>query len=480
MSEFISNVLKLVSGSVIAQILAVLLIPIITRLYTPEDYGLFSLILAIIAIIAIFSSLSYQLAIMLPKEDEDAAHIVALCFVLILFSSIITGLIFFFFAIPIANVLNAPALNQYLWFIPFLVFSTAIFSVLTYWNSRRKRFGVYAVAQVVNSLSTKGIQIGLAIPSTSLFGLIFGYIIGNICGLLIMLKAYHEDISLFKKITLKKIKDMAVRYKKFPLFNSFSTTANLISTQITPIIFAFFFNPTIVGYYAIALHVISMPMQLIGNAIGQVFFQRASEENNKTGNIKNIVTELHRRLLTVWIFPTLLLMILGPQLFLFVFGNAWSESGLYAAILAPWFLLVFITSPLSTLFNVFERLEINLALNALVLISRIMVLLIGGFIGDPIITLILFSLTGVIFVGGSNYYILRIAGVDILKEMKINLLIFIKALLIIIPLIIIKYIKVPTYIVFGFAGFLLILFYYIMMREDPILKNLLLSIVGKR
>lgn len=468
------------SGSVIAQILAVLLIPIITRLYTPEDYGLFSLILAITAIIAIFSSLSYQLAIMLPKEDEDAAHIVALCGILILFSSILTGVICIFFADTLANALNVPALTHYLWCVPFLVFFTAIFSVLSYWNSRRKRFGVYAIAQVTNSLSGKSVQIGTGISYASPFGLILGSIVGFFCAILVMMKGFRGDLEFFKNTTKRRMKELAIRYKKFPLLNSFSTTANTVSTQITPIIFTFFFNPTIVGYYAIALQVVSMPMQLIGNAIGQVFFQRASEENNRTGNIKNIVTELHQRLLRIGVFPTLLLMVLGPQLFSFVFGKAWGDAGVYAAILAPWFLLVFITSPLSTLFTVFERLGINLAINTLVLLSRILVLFIGGCIGDPIITLVLFSLTGVLFVGGSNYYILRMAGVNILKEIKMNIFILFKAVLMVIPLIIAKYINVPTYAMFGIAGLLLILFYYLVIREDPILQNLLFSIVGKR
>lgn len=480
MSEFISNVLKLVSGSVIAQILAVLLIPIITRLYTPEDYGLFSLILAITAIIAIFSSLSYQLAIMLPKEDEDAAHIVALCGILILISCLLTGIIIFLFANPMANILNSPDIEEYLWFTPIIVFFSAIFVVFTYWNSRRKRFGVYAVAQVVNSLSTKGIQIGLAIPSTSLFGLIFGYIIGNFCAVFVMLKGFHEDINLFREVTLKKILSLAVRYKKFPLYNSLATTANTISTQVTPILFAFFFGPTVVGYYAIALQVVSMPMQLIGNAIGQVFFQRASEENNKTGSIKKIVAELHQRLFILGIFPTILLMILGSRFFSFVFGNSWSVAGLYAAILAPWFLLVFITSPLSTLFTVLERLEITLVLNVLGLFSRIITLLIGGFLGDPTLTLILFSLTGVIFVGGSNFYILKIGGVDILKELKTNLFILFRALLIAAPLLIAAYLNATTYILFGIAGLLFTSYYFFIIGKDPILKKIILGIVGKK
>ena len=302
LSEFTSNVLKLISGTLISQILGILLVPIISRLYTPEDYGLFTLILSVTSIITIFSTLSYQFAIMLPKDDDDAANIVALCLILNIFASIICGIVFFLFANPVALALNTPKIAPYLLFIPIITFLTTVFSIYTYWNSRRKRFGVYAIAQVSNSISSKPVQIVYGITSPSPFGLIIGYVTGYICAATIMLKGFYSDWALFRRVTKKRIITMAKRYKEFPLFNSWSSTANTISTQATPLIFTSFFGPTIVGYFAMGLQIISMPLNLVGNAIGQVFFQRASEEKNKTGNIKILVQELHQRLFKIGIF----------------------------------------------------------------------------------------------------------------------------------------------------------------------------------
>jgi len=480
LSEFISNVLKLVSGSVIAQILAVLLIPIITRLYTPEDYGLFSLILAITAIIAIFSSLSYQLAIMLPKEDEDAAHIVALCFVLILFSSIITGLAFFFFASPITNILNAPALKKYLWCVPFLVFFTALFSVLTYWNSRRKRFGVYAVAQVTNSLSGKGVQIGTGIADASPFGLILGSIVGFFCALLVMMKGFHVDLKFFKSTTKRRMKELAVRYKKFPLFTSWSTTANTISTQIAPLLLVYFYSPLVVGYYAIALQVVQIPMSLIGSAVSQVFFQKASEEKNKTGSISQVVHGVHRRLVSIGIFPMLLLLIIGEDLFVIVLGMQWYTAGLYAKILVPWFLLVFIASPLSTIFCVLERQYIDLTFNVSILISRILVLCIGGLLLDPKGTLVLFSITGVIFWGWLNLYLLKISNIPYKDGFNDYLHYFLVGLVVALPLILVKLLWPQSlYLIIASSILVAIIYYAIIIHQDAILKTEVLELLGR-
>jgi len=230
LSEFISNVFKLVSGSVIAQILGVVLIPIITRLYLPEDFGLFSLILAMTGIIAIFSSLSYQLAIMLPREDGYAAHIVALCCGLILFSSVVMGLILLFFADPIANALKAPALARYLWFVPFLVFFTAVFSVFTYWNSRRKRFRV----KIINFLSRKGIQIGICIAVVSPFGLILEPNVGYANGIMVMLQGFYEDLGFLKQVITNRVRELDIRFKNSPLWAPRLTTANAILIHHIP------------------------------------------------------------------------------------------------------------------------------------------------------------------------------------------------------------------------------------------------------
>lgn len=477
MSEFISNVLKLISGSIIAQIIAIGLIPIITRLYTPEDYGLFSLILAISGIIVVFSSLSYQLAIMLPKEDVDAAHIVILCCILIMISSIFTGIIFIFFGDFIANILNVPKISNYLLFVPIIVFFTAIVSVFTYWNARRKRFGTIALAQSSNSFLSKIIQIGAGIGSASLFGLITGYFIGYISAITFFLKGFFEDFILFKKISRQRLKSLAIRYKKFPLFTSWSTTANTISIQIAPLLLVYFYSPVIVGYYTIANQVVQMPMSLIGSAIGQVFFQRASEDKNKTDNISEIVHGVHRRLVSFGIFPMLLLLIIGEDLFALALGTEWATAGLYVKILVPWLLLVFIASPLSTIFSVLERQHIDLSFNVTLLISRIGVLCIGGVLFDPIGTLILYSITGIFFWGWLNMYLLEISNIPYKDGLIDYLRYFTYGSVIAVPLILLKLFYSQSVYLLVIVGILSLIFYYIIIfNQDPLLKGFIIEV----
>lgn len=478
MSRFTTNVLKLVSGSVIAQVLGILLIPIITRLYAPEDYGAFLVFLSISSILVVLSCLSYHFAIMLPKEDEDSANTIALCITLVCIISAISGAVFILFSGWVGEVLNMPDLSQYLIFLPVVVFLNGLFVVVNYWLSRRVRFGALATARVVNSVSSKFVQIGAGVGSASPLGLILGLIAGYGAALLVMLRGIQGDFSLFRKaVSLDGIKRMATRYKRFPLFTSWSTVANSASLQVAPLMLASFFSPVVVGFYGMAHMVVNMPMGLIGSATGQVFFQKASEEMNRTGSVKTIVQEVHQRLVSIGIFPILILLIIGEELFALVLGAEWSPAGGYACILAPWLFLVFIASPLSTIFNVLERQSVALIFNLLILLSRVLVLYVGGIYGDPVFCLVLYSITGIVFFGWYNLYVLKISGVAFKSELENSLKFFLVALAVVVPLIIAKYLSLSLYILLLVAGIVTIIYYTFVISRDPILKKEFMGIL---
>ncbi len=468
------------SGSVIAQILTILLIPIITRLYTPDDFGYFSIVLSIAAIIVIFSSLSYQQAIMLPRDDEDAANIASLCCLLIVLFSIATSVLLFFFSESIASALKSPEIAHYLWLVPLMVFFTSLFSVLVSWNARQKRFGIYAIANVSNSLSNRGIQVIFGLNSPSTLGLIAGQLSGYICAIVVLLKGFRGDIILFKQVTRRRMQELAVRYKRFPLFSSWSAIANSISLQIVPLILVYFYSPEIVGYYGVANQVVGLPMSVIGLAVAQVFFQKASEIKNTTGKIDQIVHGVHRRLISIGIFPVLLLLIIGDDLFAVVLGMEWYTAGIYAKILAPWLFLVFIAAPLQSIFNIFELQHIDLSFNVTLLVSRIGILLIGGTFLDPVGTLLLFSVTGIILWGWMNFYLLKLSNIS-LREGLNDYFHYLKiGIPVILPLLILKILMPELTYALIIIGILLGLSYYLLIiREDNMLKDNINRFIGR-
>lgn len=477
MSNFLSNVLKLVSGSIIAQSLAILLIPVITRLYSPEDFGIFQLFISISSIIATIACFSYQLSIMLPKKDEESANIVVLCILLITITSTIVGLISFIFANQIAEFLNSASLSNYLILIPVAVLLNGLFNVMNYWLSRRVRFGVIAGARVSNTVSNKLVQIGTTTGGVSPFGLILGTIAGYTIANLLMFHSLKKDLIIFKQISIKRMGKLALKYKKFPMYTSWSTVANTISVQVPSFMLAFFYSTTVVGYYSLANQAVNLPMGLIGGAIGQVFFQKVSEEKNKTGDVKNIVIEVYKRLISIGVFPMLILIILGEELFSYIFGSDWAASGTYAKILMPWMFLVFIASPLSTLYSVLEKQNIGLWFNLVLLVSRIGALYIGAMYGGPIFALIFFSVTGIIFWGWNNYYLLKIAGIG-LRESSILVIKYLSiGIVISIPLILAKSFILNTHVLFLLAGIMTMVYYSVVVYEDPLIRKELFKLL---
>jgi len=480
MSNFITNVLKLVSGSVTAQILGILLIPIITRIYNPDDFGIFQLFISISGILVIVSTFSYQLAIMLPKTEEDAANITSVCVVLVTLISILTGVVVLFIPEDI-NIFNTPGISKYLPLLPVIIFLNGMFFVQNYWLSRKTRFGVIAGSRVSNTLTSKISQIGLAKMSVTPFGLIGGYIAGYAFADIVMLKGVKKDIQIFKKVSVKRMKEVAIQYKKFPLFSFWSSIANTISPQVPAFLLAYFYSTSVVGHFSLANQVVNLPMGIVGGAIGQVFFQKVSEvkNGNGEGDMKVIVGEVYNKLISIGLFPMILLVILGEQIFTFAFGEEWGISGTYVRILVPWIFLVFLSSPITTLYNVFEKQKVWLIFSMSLLVSRVVALVIGGRYGSPEFALALYSFTGIVFWLWNNAYLLGLAGISKKESLEVLIKYAIIGFAVSIPLILVELISSSFYVIIITAVITTVMYYAITLHEDPMFKKMFSSFLIK-
>ncbi|MHB1295972.1 MAG: lipopolysaccharide biosynthesis protein [Anaerolineae bacterium] len=400
-TSFGSDVLKLVSGTTIAQALGVLLTPILTRLYAPEAFGTLALFTSVTSIIGVVACLRYEFAIMLPESDEEAANLLALS---LLAAVAITAL-----CVPIITLgrplllrlLNAPELGPYLWLVPPMVFCAGAFSALNYWNSRTKKFGRLSVVRVVSSASTYGAKLGAGLAGYATAGTFIG---ATLLGLalstgMLARRIWRDDGRLFRQsVTQQMMRAGALRYRRFALIDVWSGLLNTVSWQLPALTLNWFFSSTVVGYYSLGLRVLQLPMSFIGGAIAQVFFQRAAQANVE-GRLGDLVGNTLRTLSGIGFYPVLTLAITGQSIFRVVFGPDWAEAGVYTQILAPWVLLWFISSPLSTVYSVLERQGSFLRLNVAILAARLLSLVLGGVLGSARLGLALFSLSGVITYG---------------------------------------------------------------------------------
>lgn len=476
-NSFSSNVLKLVSGTTFVQVLGIFVAPILTRLYAPEVYGIVALFGSLTGIIGVIACMRYELAIMLPERDEEAANLLGVSLGFTVLISFIMIPIVWWGRIPVADLLNTPVLAPYLWMAPVAVFLGGISMALNYWNSRTRHFGRLSIAQVTNSLTATPLMLGLGFVGRATAGSMIGSgLAGQAVSTSILGgQIWKDDRKTFLSfIRWRSMKEGIHRYKKFPIFDSWAGLMNIVSLQLPPLLLAFFFSPKIVGFYALGYLLLSKPISLIGNAFSQVFFQRAALAKND-GTLSLVVKNTFTRLVSLGSFPFLLIMIIGEDIFSVVFGNQWTEAGIYAQILAPWILLIFFGSPLTTLFSVLEIQERFLIFNSLLLVTRAASLIAGGLANSILMALGLYAGTGAMMWLGLCLYILWKSGLKIRLLAGDILQIILVAIISIVPVLIIKnYYVTSLYIVI--AGCVSGLIYYTMIY----FKNKEIQLLVKR
>jgi O-antigen/teichoic acid export membrane protein len=417
---FNKNVLVLVGGTTIAQISVMLASPIITRVYTPDDFGILGVYVSLMSFFVIISTLKYELAIPLPKHDKEAINILSVSVLFTLLTSFILLLVFAFFGNEISETLKIPELSKYIWTLPLGVFVVSLYNIFSYWSIRKKEFKTLSVTKISQSISSVFSQILLGVLSFGVFGLIFGQIIGQSFGIIKLYKSFIKNNFNFKKITPKTMKKEAVKYSNFPKFSVVSTIMNTLSAQAPPLLFAILFNPAVAGFYVLSQRIVTTPMNIIGNSISNVFHANAviAMRDHK---IAELGLNVFEKLVKTGMVPLLFLLLISQELFSLVFGENWLKAGIYVQYLIPWLFLVFIGSPLSNIVFVLDKQKQNLFFHFLLFLIRFIALYLGYLYSDDLLAVLLF--------GSFSFFVWLGFVIWVLKVMEINILDWIKILL---------------------------------------------------
>ena len=419
-NAFLRGVSVLVGGTAGAQILLLLAAPLLTRLYTPEDFGLLAVYASLLAIIGVVASLRYELAIPLPEDDNESANLVVLCLILVVVISILTGVAMLIWGDSLAERLGVPALANCLWFLPLGVLLTGFYTVFNYWGIRTKRFGDIATTKLNQALATLAIQLtGFNLGGIAL---LMGQVAGQTAGTLTLAMPALKNTA-FKQISLAKMKFGLLRYKEFPLYSTWSGLINTAGHQLPPLIFAAFFSAGAAGLYALANRLLAMPANLIGGALAQVFLSHGVD-SHREGNLGLIYAKLQNTLIQIGLPPTMLIVLVSPELFVVVFGQAWRDAGVFAQWLAVGAFFGFVVSPLSQIFTITEQQKLGFLLQMLLFISRLIGISIGIAYDSAVLAMALFSI-GSAF--GYGMYII-VMGRILSAPLADSLLVFLKRL----------------------------------------------------
>ncbi|WP_443113622.1 lipopolysaccharide biosynthesis protein [Herbaspirillum seropedicae] len=380
-SLYLRQVATLLSGSALAQLISLLAAPLLTRLYSPEAFGALALFVALVATLAPGIGGRYEVAVVVASERERRNFFfialwltAALCllFLLVLAAG---------FA-PLSAWLSAGTLGGWLWLAPLALFVTGASTTLRSWANAVKDYRRLSYSAVVQTTSVSVLALALGAAGHTGDGLL----LANVTGLVLTcayLTYVFRDLARDGDWRWDRHKwALALRHKDYPLFNATANILNGVMTGLPVFFLAHHFSEAVVGYYALLMRVGVVPLSFIAEAVSRVNLKKIAELLQAGQDPMPYLRRITLLLLAVAAAPSVLLMLLAPQLFAWVFGVSWGQAGVLLVILMPALAVQFVVSTLSMSFVAAGHLRLQAAWQVLSLLTTLAVFAWAGRSGD--------------------------------------------------------------------------------------------------
>ncbi|MDE6493385.1 MAG: oligosaccharide flippase family protein [Bacteroidales bacterium] len=389
-SEIVRNVATLSVGSVVSQLIPVLMSFVLARLYAPQDYGDLGVFVNCAGILTVFSCGRYEYAIVRPQREVDALNLMALSGMIAVGVSLLTFAVF-----AVGTALKVAPLAQFpcKYGLPLVLLFMAVFQILGNYANRCEKYRILTASNIVRSVVQALTRLGLGVLQVGT-GLITGCMAGWAGGCAVYAAQARLSGAVRRCFSWKRIGELAVRYKDFPRYLMTGNLLSALSNNLPVLILAAFYSKESIGYFSMALAVLYLPVMYVGVAIGQVFYKKASAWQIESTNRLAGRFFLFSAVLAILMFSVLLAG--GPSMFRFLLGEHWGTVGLYSIYLSPWLMLVFCILPLGWIFDARDRQKTEMGLKLLSFIVRIAVVLAGSYCGLSFAAvLLLYSASGV-------------------------------------------------------------------------------------
>lgn len=369
--SFVRSVGVLVGGTALGHAITAGAMPILTRLYSPADFGLLATFSAVFAIAAVAVCLRYEIAIALPEAESEAAELLAVALVAAVSTSAVIAVVVVPLASNIAAWLGQADLEPFLWLLPLCTLMAGVHAALQYWLVRRRQFGSLARTRIAQSAAASGSQVAFGMVGAAPLGLLTGPVVNSAAGCVGALqRVLSQDRKCLRGINGSRMWRAARAHSNFPLYSTAEALANSASVQLPVLLIAALGSSAEAGHLMLALFVVQAPIALLGTAVSQVYLSRAPDEL-RAGNLGMFTAEVIGGLMRTGAGPLLCLGIVAPFVFAPVFGEAWARAGVVVAWLTPWFVVHFLTAPVSMALHVSGRQRLALLLQVMGLGLRV-------------------------------------------------------------------------------------------------------------
>jgi len=410
------NAFRLALGTVAGQVLTLLSAPVVTRLFSPESFGILAVYLSLSTILAEVASLRYDAALMITEDPDETLNLASLCVLLSLLSSLLLlGVATSVSGTGLAESIGLTKAVWALYLVPAAAFILSMQNILRLWWISQERLGVASLSGFLQCLFDNGTKMIAGVSGiVGSFGLALGQLVGVTVAVIFLLTRFSRFTGggvPWKRIKGAKMWSSAQRFCTFPLYSSWSSLIHAVTLQVPVLMLGYLFGVEVAGYYLLASRILKVPSRFLGQAVSQSLLKEVAEKRRNGTSVSPLVIAVLGSLTALICLPMGVLLLWGDFLFARIFGAPWAISGVYARIMAPWIAVQFLAYSVSTVFMSLERNRILSLLQSLLLLCTALPFGISSWLDhNPLETLSLLSAFN--FLGFSIYtsFALIIAG----------------------------------------------------------------------
>lgn len=363
-------ILKLITGSLIAQLISIAVSPLTTRIYSAEELGIYSLLISLITIMGPVVCLKLDMSIITAKDEKKMYANMLLATFTAIIVSIISTVVYTIY-LEVSNNLGEST-YIYVIFLFLILLLNGFINILISYNNRNREYDIISKVYVIRTFIQNMGLILFGILNFSVIGMLISQLLGNLIGVRKQAEKLIPNIKSLKEINKKDMVDAFKENYKLTIFTTPSTFLNSLSYSILNFFITELYGLETLGYYSISYRMLGIPISIITTNASKVFFERANTELQEKGNFKNILRQNTIALGSISIIMVICLFFLSPWAFQVFFGKNWRISGVYVQILSFMFGIRLLTASLTPAFIITKKQNLEISKQVLFLIVAIL------------------------------------------------------------------------------------------------------------
>lgn len=401
----------LVSGNILAQMIALAAYFVLTRIYSPDDYGLFNIFYSYIEVLIILSTCKYELAVVVADDDREAAAVSR--FALRLNTLVSVGLLTVALVLWLTGSLpgNFSQLGWMVLLIPPMVFFCGTSRIYSFLYNRFHRYSQIAISDNVNAGSGALLKILLGWLGLTQSGLPIGTVLGQAASNL-NYRLRLRSLAL-PSTTMADNKAAARKHRNFPLYVATKDFVSTFSSNLPFLWLALYFDRAEVGLFGLALTFTLQPVNLISTAFERVLYTRTAEAVHARQPIAPMLRRFLLPLAALATAACVAAWFVAEPVFAFCFGDRWQGCGPYVQALLPWVLTFFVSSSMLFIPNVFSTQRTEFIFYIVMLVLRVTAIITGIGAANFLLAIRLFAIaSAAVYVALALWYLWQVHRYD--------------------------------------------------------------------